>query len=125
MGTAQESKIPPAVEKMICELASKEEQPAINGICQQVPLPDCQAVLTKSWDKLLQKCPPAPTAQESKIPPAVEKMICELASKEEQPAINEICQQVPLPDCQAVLTKAWDKLLQKCPPAPAAQENKI
>jgi len=35
------------------------EQPAINAICSKVHLPDCQGLLQKVFDKLLQKCQPS------------------------------------------------------------------
>ena len=49
-------KIPPLVGKLVCELAEKGEQPAINAICSKVHFPDCQGLLQKVFDKLLQKC---------------------------------------------------------------------
>merc|ERR1739845_206798 len=52
-------KIPPLVGKLVCELAEKGEQPAINAICSKVHLPDCQGLLQKVFDKLLQKCQPS------------------------------------------------------------------
>jgi hypothetical protein len=53
------SKLPPIVEKLLCELASKGEQPAIEAICKKVPIPDCQGLLPILWDKLLAKCHPS------------------------------------------------------------------
>merc|ERR1711937_867559 len=52
-------KIPPLVGTLVCELAEKGEQPAINAICSKVHLPDCQGLLQKVFDKLLQKCQPS------------------------------------------------------------------
>merc|ERR1711904_475024 len=103
------NELPPVAGKLVCELAQKGEQQAINEICQQVPLPDCQGLLQKKWDKLLQKCSPSAIIA-NELPPVVGNLVCELAQKGEQPAINEICQQVPLPDCQGLLQKKWDKL---------------
>merc|ERR1719502_1668114 len=52
-------KLPPLVEKLVCALAEKEEQPAIDAICAKVPVPECQDLLKKLFDKLLQKCQPS------------------------------------------------------------------
>lgn len=53
------SRLPPIIGKLVCELASKGEQPAINAICQKVHIPDCQGLLAKLWDKLAAKCHPS------------------------------------------------------------------
>jgi hypothetical protein len=53
------NKLPPLVGKLVCELAEKGEQPAINAICSKVHFPDCQGLLQKVFDKLLQKCQPS------------------------------------------------------------------
>merc|ERR1712125_165496 len=48
-----QSKLPPIIKKLVCELANKGEGKAIDLICKKVPIPDCQGLLGKVFDKLL------------------------------------------------------------------------
>merc|ERR1712129_211821 len=128
---AQKPPVPPEILKILCQIASSQtiEDDVSEAVCNEVTKlfpsihfdPDCKTVVEELWDTgVALLCPSQPKglAAAVPIPPAIEKMICEITGNKmiEDSTAELVCKEVKKlfpsikfePNCPTLFETLWD-----------------